>query len=72
MSITLLQIVTKSLVSHFNTALLLFISDSSVQKEGFHISFTKGMFSFLKSNLINLIILIYYLIVVVTDLIVLI
>ncbi|VDK86383.1 unnamed protein product [Litomosoides sigmodontis] len=27
------QIVTKSLVSHFNTALLLFVSDSSVQKE---------------------------------------
>ncbi|MCP9265517.1 Metalloendopeptidase [Dirofilaria immitis] len=27
------QITTKSLVSHFNTALLLFISDSSVQKE---------------------------------------
>uniref|UniRef100_A0A8R1TTG2 Metalloendopeptidase n=1 Tax=Onchocerca volvulus TaxID=6282 RepID=A0A8R1TTG2_ONCVO len=37
------QIVTKSFVSHFNTALLLFISDSSVQKEGFHISFTKEM-----------------------------
>ncbi|VDN92429.1 unnamed protein product [Brugia pahangi] len=35
------QIVTKTLVSHFNTALLLFISDSSVQKEGFHINFVK-------------------------------
>ncbi|VDM95878.1 unnamed protein product [Thelazia callipaeda] len=35
------RIITKSIVSHFNTILLHFVSDSSVQKAGFHIDFAK-------------------------------
>lgn len=42
--LVVLKIAVKSVVSHFNTVLLRFVSDNSVQKSGFHVDFAKGLF----------------------------